>query len=74
MASCKSYRNRKNEIEELNKKLAEAEYQLRKAQQEFRVSLTCKDIEIAKIYRETEALQITLRLYRDYILKAYKSE
>ncbi len=97
MASCKSYQNRKHEIELLNKQLAEAEYQLRKIQQEVAllrytnqklmnsiydyVNLQINPVpvivqntgkqEIESLKKEIEALNITLNLYRRYILKAY---
>jgi glutamyl/glutaminyl-tRNA synthetase len=106
MPSVKSYQNRKADIARLNEKLAEAEYQLRKIQQEFRVALSYKNADIDKLQninqhyvnmvldqmrilpltpvivntgkqeiellkKEIDRLKLTLRLYREYILKTY---
>jgi hypothetical protein len=104
MPSVKSYQNRKRDIAYLNSKLAEAEYQLRKLEQEFRVSTARGDAntqyllnlihdytalsinpapiimqntgkqEIELLKKEVEALKLTNRLYREYILKNYNPD
>lgn len=104
MPSVKSYQNRKRDIAYLNNKLAEAEYQLRKSEQEFRVFIARRDAEIQHLMnhlydyialqinptpmivqntgkqeiellkKEIEALKLTNRLYREYILKNYNPD
>jgi hypothetical protein len=102
MPSVKSYQNRKADIARLNEKLAEAEYQIRKAQQEAlflrevnaKLSKTCQYYvnllldpprvqpiapmilntgkeKIDLLKKEMDQLKMTLRLYREYILKTY---
>jgi hypothetical protein len=59
MPSVKSYQNRKHEIERLCQRLVEKDIEFRK-----------KKVELQQ---EIEALKLTIRLYREYIIKAYNN-
>ena len=95
MASCKSYRNRLNEIRNLSYLVQQYEmclknkdieisqlqqriqYLLNTVADSFAASLQPPVImnlgkqEIELLKQEIEALKLTLRLYREYILKTY---
>jgi hypothetical protein len=60
MASCKSYQNRKHEIELLKRDVERLQINTRRLE----------NIVVSQ-GEEINALKMTIRLYREYVLKAY---